>query len=86
MFKNRKTNGQNHPSKTWGNVLKYEKVSGVALSSLLHYSIIQDKKFTFDKNSDGNINFLKNFSKKNFDKKKNILSIKKFLKKKRNRY
>ncbi len=63
-------------------VLKYEKVSGVALSSLLHYSIIQDKKFTFDKSSGGNTNFLREFGKKNLSKKTNILSIKKFLKKK----
>ena len=63
-------------------VVKYDKVSGVAISSLLHYSIVRDKNFKFESKSEGNTQFL-TFSKDTINfKKTNILSIKKFLKKK----
>ena len=63
-------------------VLKYDKISGVAISSLLHYSLIREKNFKFKSKEEGNTQFLK-FSREttNF-KKTNIISIKKFLKKK----
>lgn len=63
-------------------VLKYEKVSGVALSSLLHYSIVKEKNFTFESKKDGNTQFLELSRNSDDFKKTNILSIKKFLKKK----
>ena len=65
-------------------ILKYDKVSGVALSSVLHYSLIRAKDFNFEKDikEEGNINFLKN-SEDTFNFKKiNIISLKKYLKKK----
>jgi len=63
-------------------VLKYDKVSGVAISSLLHYSTVRDKNFKFETKTEGNTQFL-TFSKDTINfKKTNILSIKKFLKKK----
>ncbi len=63
-------------------ILKYDKVSGVAISSLLHYSFLREKKFRFETTSEGNTQFLR-LSTKNINSKKiNILSIKKFLKKK----
>ncbi len=39
-------------------VLKLEKVSGVAISSILHYSLIRSNKFKFDNKKEGNTNFL----------------------------
>ena len=63
-------------------VLKFEKVSGVAISSLLHYSLIRQKNFKFEFNKEGNIEFLKSFKDTTNFKKSDILSIKKFLKKK----
>ena len=63
-------------------VLKFEKVSGVAISSLLHYSLIRQKNFKFEFNNEGNIEFLKSFKDTTNFKKSDILSIKKFLKKK----
>ena len=65
-------------------VLKHDKVSGVALSSILHYSLIREKDFVFEKDikEEGNVNFLKN-SEDTFNFKKiNIISLKKYLKKK----
>ena len=35
-------------SKHISNILKYENVSGVAISSILHYSFIRSNKFKFD--------------------------------------
>ena len=61
-------------------VLKLEKISGVAISSLLHYSFIKGKKFKVDDFDEGNTQFLKSFNDKENFKKNNILSIKKFLK------
>ncbi len=63
-------------------VLKYDRVSGVAISSLLHYSLIREKDFKFELKSEGNTQFL-TFSRDttNF-KKTNIARIKKYLKKK----
>lgn len=63
-------------------VLKYDKVSGVAMSSLLHYSLIREKKFQFNDTGEGNTQFLKSATNTINFKKTNILSIKKFLKKK----
>lgn len=63
-------------------VLKFEKVSGVAISSLIHYSLIRKKNFEFKLKSEGNTEFLKSFKDKINYKKSDILSIKKFLKKK----
>lgn len=64
-------------------ILKYDKVSGVAISSLLHYSLIREKNFKFESKSEGNTQFL-TLSKDTINfKKTNILSIKKYLKKKR---
>ncbi len=63
-------------------VLKFEKVSGVAISSLIHYSLIRKKNFEFELKSEGNTEFLKSFKDKINYKKSDILSIKKFLKKK----
>lgn len=62
-------------------ILKYDKVSGVAISSLLHYSLIREKSFSFKSKSEGNTQFL-SFSKEATSfKKTNILSIKKYLNK-----
>jgi len=63
-------------------VLKYDKVSGVAISSLLHYSLIREKKFKFNDTGEGNTQFLRSAIDTINFKKTNILSIKKFLKKK----
>ncbi|SMF79598.1 imidazole glycerol phosphate synthase subunit HisF [Candidatus Pelagibacter sp. HIMB1321] len=63
-------------------VLKYEKVSGVAISSLLHYSLIRDKNFKFESKGEGNTQFLKNYRDNTNFKKTSISSIKKYLKKK----
>ena len=63
-------------------VLKYDKVSGVAISSLLHYSLIREKKFQFNDTGEGNTQFLRSAIDTINFKKTNILSIKKFLKKK----
>jgi len=63
-------------------VLKYEKVSGVAISSLLHYSLIRDKSFKFEEKDEGNTQFLRFLKDTISQKKTSILSIKKFLKKK----
>lgn len=65
-------------------VLKHDKVSGVALSSLLHYSLIREKKFQskIQNTNEGNIQFLKFLTDTIDLKKKNIISIKKYLKKK----
>lgn len=62
-------------------ILKFDKVSGVAISSLLHYSLIREKNFNFKSKSEGNTQFL-SFSKEmtNF-KKTSIQSIKKYLNK-----
>jgi len=65
-------------------VLKHDKVSGVVLSSVLHYSLIRENDFNFEKDSkeEGNVNFLKN-SEDTFNFKKiNIILLKKYLKKK----
>ena len=63
-------------------VLKYDKVSGVAVSSLLHYSLIREKDFKFELKS-GKHSIPHFFSRDttNF-KKTNIARIKKYLKKK----
>lgn len=63
-------------------VLKYDKVSGVAISSLLHYSLIREKKFQFNFMGEGNTQFLRYGIDTINYKKTKILSIKKFLKKK----
>ena len=63
-------------------VLKYEKVSGVAISSILHYSLLKEKKFQFNDKNEGNTQFLRSSIDTINTKKTNILSIKKFLKKK----
>mgnify|MGYP006128711237 CR=1 FL=1 len=63
-------------------VLKHDKVSGVAISSMLHYSVVREKNFKFESKSEGNTQFL-TFSKDTINfKKTSILSIKKYLKKK----
>lgn len=64
------------------NILKYDKVSGVAISSLLHYSLIREKTFKFNNTSEGNTQFLRSSLNTINFKKTNILSIKKYLKKK----
>jgi len=62
--------------------LKHDKVSGVAISSMLHYSVVREKNFKFESKSEGNTQFL-TFSKDTINfKKTSILSIKKYLKKK----
>ena len=63
-------------------VLKLEKVSGVAISSLLHYSLIRDKIFKLEKKTEGNTEFIRNLNDNFSYEKVSILSIKKFLKKK----
>ena len=63
-------------------VLKYDKVSGVAISSLLHYSLIRDKNFQFQDTGEGNTEFIKFLTDSINLKKTNILSIKKYLRKK----
>ena len=63
-------------------ILKFKKVSGVALSSLLHYSLITEKTFKFSYKKEGNTQFLESIRDQNNFKKTNILKIKKFLKKK----
>ena len=63
-------------------VLKYDKVSGVAISSLLHYSLIRDKNFQFQDTGEGNNEFIKFLTDSINLKKTNILSIKKYLRKK----
>jgi cyclase len=62
-------------------VLKFEKISGVAISSIIHYSLIRDKNFNFKLKSEGNTQFLETLDKSITFKKTNIISIKKFLKK-----
>lgn len=64
------------------NVLKYDKVSGVAISSLLHYSLIREKKFRIKDTREGNTQFLESSIDTINFKKTSILSLKKFLKKK----
>ena len=63
-------------------ILKFKKVSGVALSSLLHYSLITEKTFKFSYKKEGNTQFLESIRDQNNFEKTNILKIKKFLKKK----
>ncbi len=63
-------------------VLKFEKVSGVAISSLIHYSLVRKKNFKFELKDEGNIQFLKSIKDTTNFKRSDILSIKKFLKKK----
>ena len=63
-------------------VLKYDKVSGVAISSLLHYSLIRAKNFQFKDTGEGNTEFIKFLTDSINLKKTNILSIKKYLRKK----
>mgnify|MGYP006178489179 FL=1 len=63
-------------------VLKFDKVSGVAISSLIHYSLVREKNFNFELKSEGNTQFLKSLKDTLSFKKSDILSIKKFLKKK----
>ena len=63
-------------------ILKFKKVSGVALSSLLHYSLITEKTFKFSYKNEGNTQFLESIRDQNNFEKTNILKIKKFLKKK----
>ena len=65
------------------NVLKYDKVSGVAISSLLHYSLVREKKFKLNDTGEGNTRFLKTFTHNIKFKNKNVVSIKKYLKKKK---
>ncbi len=64
-------------------VLKLEKVSGVAISSVLHYSLIQSDKFKFDNKKEGNTSYLLSKNKYFSDKFENtsIMNIKKELKK-----
>ena len=65
------------------NVLKYDKVSGVAISSLLHYSLVREKKFKLNDTGEGNTRFLKTFTHNIKFKNTNVVSIKKYLKKKK---
>ena len=70
-------------SKHISNILKYENVSGVAISSILHYSFIRSNKFKFDNKKEGNTSYLlsnNNYFSKRFEK-TSILQIKKKLKK-----
>ena len=64
-------------------ILKYDKVSGVAISSLLHYSLVQEKKFKYNHNNEGNTQFLTTSTNDTKFKNTNIISIKKYLKKKK---
>jgi len=59
--------------------LKNKKISGVCLSSILHYSKITDKNFKFEENNEGNLNFLKNEISNNDHKYIDIKMIKEFL-------
>mgnify|MGYP006095618881 CR=1 FL=1 len=45
-------------SKHISEVLKYENVSGVAISSILHYSFIQSDEFRFENKKEGNTSYL----------------------------
>ncbi|WP_435116861.1 imidazole glycerol phosphate synthase cyclase subunit [Candidatus Pelagibacter bacterium nBUS_49] len=63
-------------------VLKLEKISGVAISSIIHYSLVLEKKFKHVAKNEGNIQFLNSFKETKSYRKINIKSIKKFLKKK----
>ena len=63
-------------------ILKYDKVSGVGVSSLIHYSLIREKNFKFVSKDEGNTQFLRSSKDTINFKKTSILSIKKFLKKK----
>ena len=64
-------------------ILKHEKVSGVAISSLLHYSLIREKNFRFNNDLDeGNTQFLRSSTQNINFKKTSIISIKKYLRKK----
>jgi len=60
-------------------VLRYDKVSAVAISSLLHYSVLQKKDFKYLLKDEGNTMYLDLKRKKETFEKINILSIKKFL-------
>lgn len=62
-------------------VLKIDKVSGVSLSSILHYSKIKDKDFKYEANKEGNTIFLNNSKANSNFEKINIKKIKKFLSK-----
>ena len=59
------------------NVIKQTKISGVSVSSLLHYDTA--KAFPLKKNKIGNFSFLENSLKKNFNN--NLKKLKQFLKK-----
>ena len=59
-------------------VLKLEKISGVAISSLLHYSFIKGKKFKVDDFDEGNTQFLKSFNDKKILKKIIFYQLKNF--------
>lgn len=65
------------------NVLKYSKVSGVAISSLFHYSLVREKKFKYNDAGEGNTRFLKALTNDIKFKNTDVLSIKKYLKKKK---
>tara|TARA_B100000900_G_scaffold415404_1_gene445173 strand:+ start:1250 stop:2092 length:843 start_codon:yes stop_codon:yes gene_type:complete len=62
-------------------VLKLDKVSGVAISSLIHYNLVKNKYFNLNLKSSGNTEFLKFLKNTIESKNSNILSIKKYLKK-----
>ena len=57
-------------------VLKHDKVSGVAISSMLHYSVVREKNFKFESKSEGNTQFL-TFSKDTINFKKTSILFKK---------
>ena len=61
-------------------VLKHDNVSGVAISSLLHYSLIREKKFEVNDSLEGNTQFIKSSIHTINFKKTRIPSIKKYLK------
>ena len=60
-------------------VLKIDKISGVSLSSILHYSKIREDKFKYKSNNEGNTIFLNSKEKNEEFEKINIKKIKKYL-------
>ena len=61
------------------NILSYNYVSGVAISSLLHYDYIKNNNLKYLKYETGNVDFLMNKTiSKNFDT-TNLIDLKKYL-------
>ena len=61
------------------NVLKYDKVNAISVSSSLHYNEVFKKSYKFNETDEGNFNFLKEKKEKKEFNTFTIIKLKKFL-------